>query len=468
MTLGQHLYQKQQLKLTPQQLLLQRLLPLSAFALEEKIKNEVEENPALEIDTPSQENSEESENINTDNDLAIDKDFWQDDGDEDTSNYTPELGDIQPFETKIEKSCLDILSEQLYILNLNKQEEQIAQHLIGSLDPNGYLTTSIPSIQDDLLFKYNKDFSDQEIIAVLKKIQQLDPPGIGARNLQECLLLQLKKQKTEGYHVDEAICIVEKYFDYLSTKNFNKLCHFLHINEPILKMIIDHIETLHPYPLNTTSFYTKNTIYPDFIITQKDGEIESYANGSYNPKLKLSKYYEKILQQYKSKKQKDAELFIKQKIEQAQFFIEALQQRKHTLQHILNSIITLQKNYFLSGDETQLQPMLLKNMAQTTNNDISTISRAIQHKYVQTDWGIKPLKFFFNEQIINKSGELFLSIEIETILQQIIDQEDKKNPYTDEELEQEFLNRGKKIARRSIGNYRQKMNIPTAQLRKKL
>lgn len=468
MPLSQNLYQKQHLKFSPQQLLLQRLLPLSTLALEEKIKNEIEENPALEIDIPEYENFDEEKFQNIETDIVIDKDFWQDDGDEDISDYTPELGNIQPFETQIEKSPLDILSDQLYTLNLNKQEQQIAQHLIGSLDNHGYISRPIQAIQDDLLFKYNQDFSEEEIIAVLQQIQQLEPTGIGSRNLQECLLLQLKKQKIEGYKVDQAIVIIEKYFDYLSTKNYNKLCELLQIEEPTLQMIVEQIENLHPYPFNNTSFQNKSTIYPDFIITQKDGKVECFSTNSYIPKLRLSKYYQKILQQYKSNKQKDAEQFVKQKIEQAQFFIDALQQRKQSLQHILNSIVSLQKNYFISGDESQLNPMLLKDVAQTINTNIATISRAIQHKYVQTDWGIKPLKYFFNEQITNQSGNSFMSLEIENLLQQIIAQEDKQNPYTDEQLEQELLKQEKIIPRRSISNYRKKMNIPIARLRKKL
>ena len=359
-------------------------------------------------------------------------------------------------------------------LILDEKETKISEFLVGSIDDSGYIRRTNEEIIDDIAFTQNIIVSNNELNKVLKLIQTLDPPGIGARSLKECLVIQLRKKNKPKYETLLAKEILEKDFDLFSKKNFPKLQEKFKISKIELKKAIDVISKLNPKPgISTSSNLTINQIIPDFILTIEEGNIEVSLNNRNSPQLKISNSYKEMLEGYvnnknKNKSDNDAILFIKQKLDSAQWFINAIEQRYQTLSLTINAIINYQKEYFLTGDERKLKPMILKDIAQKIDMDISTISRVANSKYIDTPYGIKLLKSFFSEGFKNQDGENISSIEIKKILESLIHNENKSNPITDEEISKLLKEKGYNIARRTVAKYREQLDIPISRMRKEL
>ena len=496
MALGQSLQQKLQQKLSPQQIQLMKLLQVPTSVLDQRIKQEIEENPALEIndelkveENPTEIKDEFEENKDdfeepdgsADEYENLDLSEYVSDSDDDIADYKlkdenyPELDDKRVIPIKSEISFFEILASQLNMLDLDETQFKIAEQVIGSLDDDGYLRRETMSIVDDLAFRQNIITNEKEVEVVIKKIQQFEPTGIAARDLQECLYLQILKKEQEGEDVDLAKKIIEKYFDEFTKKHYSKLQQSLNITEEELKDVIHHIIKLNPKPGGEVGESNAKEVYviPDFFILNNNGKLELTLNGRNAPDLRVSSDYKDMMREYdkgskKDKRQKEAVIFIKQKIDSAKWFIEMIQQRQETLTNTMWAIIDIQHNFFLTGDETEMKPMILKDIAEITGLDISTVSRVANSKFVQTEFGTYKLKFFFSESLTTDSGEEVSTTEVKKILNDIVDAEDKSKPFADEELTGLLNDKGYNIARRTVAKYREQLNIPVARLRKEL
>jgi RNA polymerase sigma-54 factor len=483
--LKQHLQFKLSQKLSPQQIQLMKLIQLPTQAFEQRLKQELEENPALEAGRVESENSEEefqdsydsgtdNEVIDTD-DINIDEYLSDDEIPEyrtRSSNYAEETDKQIPYASGI--SFNQYLLNQLNTEYLDDEQWRIAEFLVGSVDESGYIRRPIPDILDDLAFTQNIFTDEQTIMGVLKKVQQLDPPGVAARTLGECLLLQLdRKEPTPA--VQTARAILEKSFDHFTKKHYKKLMQRHDISEETLKEAIHEIEKLNPKPGGSYSGGTKiiEHVVPDFAIRIVDGELEMSLNGRNAPELHVSRGYSDMLAGYKgakekSRSQKDAVMFIKQKLDAAKWFIDAIKQRQQTLYTTMNAIMNYQEEYFLTGDERNLKPMILKDIADEIGMDVSTVSRVANSKYVDTPYGTKLIKEFFSESVKNVEGEDVSTREIKKILETVVSEEDKRKPLTDDKLAGILKDQGYPIARRTVAKYREQLGIPVARLRKEI
>ena len=477
--LNQHLHLKLSQKLSPQQVQLMKLIQLPLQELEQRLAREIEENPSLELGKENEEDSfEDSDEYETENDNEINvEDYLSDDDVPDyklkSNNHSQDDDEKSiPFASGI--SFNQFLKNQLHTFSFNEIETKIAEFLVGSIDQSGYLRREILDVVDDLAFTMSINTEVNIVKTILKTIHLLDPPGVGAQNLQECLIIQLKR-KLSTKSISNAINILENNFDLFIKKHYEKIITKLNINESELKKSIKEIEKLNPKPGSAFSEPSKinSSIIPDFTIEIIDDQLVLNLNSRNAPDLYISNDYKNMLSGYKetkkvSKSQKDAVLFIKQKLDAAKWFIEAINQRNQTLLMTMNAIMDFQKEYFLSGDESHLRPMILKNIAEKINMDISTISRVANSKYVDTPYGIKLIKSFFSEGITNDEGKEVSTIEIKNELKNIIDEENKSKPFTDDELTKKINKKGYPIARRTVAKYREMIGAPVARLRKKL
>ena len=485
MALKQQVAQKLEQRLSPQQIQLMKLLQVPTMELDQRIKQEIEENPALE--EGAEVNEDEYDNGEDDFDDDFDSD--NDDLDFDISDYIDEEG--SDYKTKAnnhskddeerviplsgEQSFQEKLTEQLHLLYLDDHQFTIADTLIGNLDESGYLNRELEAIVDDLAFSANVMTDEKEVEEVLMIIQELDPAGVGARDLQECLLIQLRRKQDGDITRFTAKKILEDFFEEFTRKHYDKIAKKLEIEDEDLKDAIDEILKLNPKPGGSMIESAKNyqQIIPDFMITEFEGRLDLTLNGRNAPDLKVSREYEMMLRTYAegaktSKSDKDALLFVKQKLDGAKWFIDAIKQRQNTLLFTMDAIMNYQREYFLTGDETNLRPMILKDIAEIVGLDISTISRVANSKYVQTGYGIFALKYFFSESLSTDSGEEVSTREVKKILSEAIEGEQKKKPLTDEKLMDLLKEKGYNIARRTVAKYREQLNIPVARLRKEL
>jgi len=472
--LNQKLQLKLSQKLSPQQIQLMKLIQLTTAELEQKIKNEIEENPAIELGKEAAEDdSNEFESNNEEGDVNID-DYLSDEPEDLNQNYYSNQEESTNYQTKSSLSFHQFLDNQSKNLILKDSEKPICEFLIGSIDESGYLRREIDDIIDDLAFTQNIVATKHDVLSILEKIQDLDPAGVGARSLKECLLIQLKKKNSFKKSVLNSIKILENEFEIFSKKKFSKLSEKLSLSQEDLKDAIDEISRLNPKPGGSiTSEFSNNTIVPDFILTIEDGDFIVELNKRNLPELRLSNSYKNILEGYKNdpkktKSQNQAMQFLKQKLDSAKWFIEAIEQRHQTLFQTVNAIVNFQKEYFSTGEEIKLKPMILKDIAEIINMDISTISRVANSKYIETPYGIKLLKSYFSEGMKNKEGEEISTIEIKKILKEIISEEDKNKPLSDIELSNKLSDKGYKVARRTVSKYREQLDISVARLRKEL
>ncbi|MRI02533.1 RNA polymerase factor sigma-54 [Kriegella sp. EG-1] len=484
--LKQHLQFKLSQKLSPQQIQLMKLIQLPTQAFEQRLKQELEENPALEGGKEKSDDLENDYDDNYDNetdsetiaaeDINID-DYLSDDEIPDyrtkANNYSADDDEKSiPYAAGI--SFTQSLINQLNTVYLSDEEWNIAEFLIGSVDESGYIRRPLADILDDLAFTQNIYTDEKTIEKVLKIVQELDPPGVAARSLEECLIIQLKR-KDPTPSTELAIAILEKSFDQFTKKHYKKLIQKHGITESELKNAVSEIERLNPKPGGS---YAGNNrivehVVPDFSIRIVEGELELSLNGRNAPELHVSKEYSNMLKGYKdskekSKSQKDTVMFIKQKLDAAKWFIDAIRQRQQTLFITMNSIMNYQKEYFLTGDERNLRPMILKDIADEIHMDVSTVSRVANSKYVDTPYGTKLIKEYFSESMKNEQGEDVSTKEIKKILETVIGEEPKKKPLTDDKLAAILKEKGYPIARRTVAKYREQLGIPVARLRKQI
>ena len=483
--LKQQLNFKLSQKLSPQQIQLMKLIQLPTQAFEQRVKQELEENPALdsgkeevrddyeEFDNSADEDYD-SEKIETEIDVD---DYLSDDEIPsyrlNANNYSADDEERQiPYAAGT--SFTQHLMSQLHTYRLNDEQMEIAEFLIGSIDESGYIRRDLVDLVDDLAFTQNIYTSEEEVIKILKVVHNLDPAGVGARSLEECLLIQLRR-KEETAAVTLAIDILEDAFDQFSKKHYKKLLSKFDISEDQLRDAIDEIEHLNPKPGGSYAGNTKivEHVIPDFTIKITDGELELTLNGRNAPEMHISREYTNMLKGYKaskekSKSQKDAVMFIKQKLDAAKWFIEAIKQRQQTLYVTMSSIMNYQKEYFLTGDERNLRPMILKDIADEIEMDVSTVSRVANSKYVDTPYGTKLIKEFFSESMTNDQGEEVSTREIKKILEITIQEEDKRKPLTDDKLAKILKDKGYPIARRTVAKYREQLDLPVARLRKEI
>jgi len=485
--LKQYLQFKLSQKLSPQQIQLMKLIQLPTQAFEQRLKQELEENPALEggkeestteLDDDfdnSKDDYDDNESINSE-DINVD-DYLSDDEIPDyrmhANNYSAD-DDEKSIPYASGTSFTQHLKSQLNTFRLNEEERDIAEFLVGSVDESGYIRRSLSDITDDLAFTQNIYTTEEKIEHVLHIVHSLDPAGVGARNLQECLKIQLNR-KEKHPNVQLAINIIENAFDQFSKKHYKKLMHKFSVSETQLKDAITEIEHLNPKPGGSYSGNIRMVehVVPDFAIKIVNGELELTLNGRNAPELHVSREYNDMLKTYKdskekSRSQKDAVLFIKQKLDAAKWFIDAIRQRQQTLFVTMSAIMHYQKEYFLSGDERKLKPMILKDIADEIKMDVSTVSRVANSKYVDTPYGTKLIKEFFSESMTNDKGEEVSTREIKKILETVIEEENKKKPLTDEALAKILKEKGYPIARRTVAKYREQLDISVARLRKKI
>ena len=484
--LKQHLQFKLSQKLSPQQIQLMKLIQLPTQAFEQRLKQELEENPALESGKAENENLEDNyddafddsidnESINAE-DINID-DYLSDDEipqyRTQTSNYSPD-DDEKSIPYAAGTSFNQYLISQLNTVYLSDEEWAIAEFLVGSVDESGYIRRPLTDIMDDLAFTQNIYTEEKTIDKVLKTVQELDPPGVAARTLDECLIIQLKRKEPTP-SIELATTILERSFEQFTKKHYSKLILKHNITEDQLKDAISEIEKLNPKPGGSYSGNIRmiEHVVPDFSIKIVDGELELTLNGRNAPELHVSKDYSNMLQGYKeakekSKSQKDTVFFIKQKLDAAKWFIDAIKQRQQTLFITMNTIMQYQQEYFLTGDERKLRPMILKDIADKIHMDVSTVSRVANSKYVDTPYGTKLIKEFFSESMKNEQGEDVSTREIKKILETVIREEEKKKPLTDDKLAKMLKEKGYPIARRTVAKYREQLGIPVARLRKQI
>ncbi len=507
--LKQSLSQKMLQKLSPQQIQLMKLLQIPTATLEQRIKEELEANPALDEGEEAEDSLEFGSNSSTDEEYgeeaaaaeeppARDDEFELDDYlseyiEDDPISYKLKANNYSADEEEktipiaVEDTFHEYLETQLGMLQLDEREEIIARQIIGSIDDDGYLRREPESIIDDLMFAQNVSTNEVEVERLLKRIQQFDPPGIGSRDLRECLLLQLQNRvNVEIDTMDDELLmtlrlaqrIIREYFNEFSKKHYQKLQRYLNISERQLKEAIDEILKLNPKPASgySSNSRTLHYIVPDFTIVNRDGELDLSLNSRNAPDLRINEQYKDMLKTYQInkkskrtvKKEKEAILFIKQKIDSAKWFIDAIRQRQQTMYKTMYSIMQYQYDFFRTGDQKKLRPMILKDIADITGLDISTISRVANSKFVQTEFGTKRLKDFFSESLQTNSGEEVSTLEVKKILTDIIEDENKRKPFSDEKLKNILRDKGYNIARRTVAKYREQLNIPVARLRKEL
>lgn len=491
MALYQGLHQKLQQKLSPQQIQLMKLLQVPTALLDERIKEEIEDNPALEPGAENQDTNESDEipeqddNEGSQDDQEYDaEDVYDEYMDDDEiaeyrlkDDHVPELNESGSIPHPTSSSLHENLTEQLGLLNLEPLSQTIAEQIIGSIDDDGYLRRDTNSIVDDLAFKQNVIVENKQVEDVIRQIQTFEPSGIAARDVQECLLIQLRRKNLDhsSAALKHALRIIEFHFDEFTKRHYEKISKSLDITEEILREAMNEIRRLNPKPgaqsgeLNKAEQY----IIPDFFVFNNGGELELSLNQKNAPDLRISADYREMLREYekgskKDKRQKEAVQFIKQKIDSAKWFIDAIKQRHETLYNTMEAIIQHQQNFFLTGDETALRPMILKDIAEKTGLDISTISRVANSKFVQTEFGSFRLKYFFSEALSTDSGEEVSTREVKNILQELIDMEDKRNPLSDDSLTDILQEKGYNIARRTVAKYREQLNVPVARLRKEI
>ncbi|MDX9781786.1 MAG: RNA polymerase factor sigma-54 [Bacteroidales bacterium] len=468
--LKQGLQQKLQQKLSPLQIQTIKLLELPTLELEQRIKKELEENPVLDegIDDEDRDDSEPGN-------LSL-SDYSAEDQIPSYKLYTNNQGKDLKQEYNVfsvKESFHQSLISQLGFSEMDEHSKTIARYIIGSLDDDGYLRRDTESLADDIAFRQGIVTDQPEVERILAKIQEFEPAGIGARDLRECLLLQIRT-KRESPNQKMAKEILEDYFTEFTKKHYTKIISRMGITEEDLKSAIEEIVHLNPRPggqIDDSYAEQAQQVVPDFLLEYKDGELIMTMPRFSVPELKVNKRYADLLvtsANSSSREGKEAATFVKQKLDSAKWFIEAIRQRHNTLENTMNAIIDFQREYFKEGDETKLKPMVLKNIAEKTNLDISTISRVVNCKYIQTHFGIYPLKYFFSEGLMTDSGEEVSTREIKNILASSIDVEDKKKPLTDEELVTVLSDKGYKVARRTVAKYREQLNIPIARLRKEL
>ncbi len=493
--LQQRLNQKMLQKLSPQQIQLMKLFQIPTALFEQRIKEELETNPALdeasvtdqEEETEVEEEKKEEEEIFDEPSLDNYIDEYVED---DPISYNEILRkgheeEKREFVVSVKGTFHDALMRQFELLSLEDDgQEAIGHQIIGSIDDDGYLRRDVESIIDDLLFTQNIIASESEIEAVLHLIQLFDPAGVGARSLQENLLLQLKRKisTTENPtdHLVVALKIIKDYFKYFSKKHYEKLIDLLQISEDELRQSLSIILQLNPKPASGSNYASSNDnnhyVVPDFIVENKDGELGLTLNGRNAPEIHVNKKYASILSDYRERirhrkptsEEKDTINFIKQKIDTAKWFIDAVRQRQHTLYNTMYAILQLQREYFLTGDPLKLKPMILKDVSDLTNLDISTVSRVVNNKYVQTEFGTKRLKEFFSEALVMPDGTEVSSLEVKNALLDIINNENKSSPFSDEQLKEMLEKHGYQIARRTVTKYREHLLKPVARLRREL
>jgi RNA polymerase sigma-54 factor len=485
--LKQHLQFKLSQKLSPQQIQLMKLIQLPTQAFEQRLKQELEENPALEGGKEEIESDYDSDLDNSTDDFNDGDSINSDDinvdeylSDDEVPDYRTQANNYSADDEEktvpyaAGTSFTQSLIDQLNTYRLTDEEHDIAEFLVGSVDDSGYIRRSLSDIMDDLAFTQNIYTTEDKIEHVLKLVHQLDPAGVGARNLQECLSIQLhRKEKT--LDVELAINIIDQAFEQFTKKHYDKLMQKFDVSEIQLKDAISEIEHLNPKPGGSFSGNNRivEHIVPDFAIKIVDGELELTLNGRNAPELHVSREYHNMLKTYKDSKdksgsQKDAVIFIKQKLDAAKWFIEAIKQRQQTLFITMSAIMHYQSDYFLTGDERNLRPMILKDIADEIDMDVSTVSRVANSKYVDTPYGTKLIKEFFSESMKNDQGEDVSTREIKKILETVIEEEDKRKPITDEALALILKEKGYPIARRTVAKYREQLDIPVARLRKKM
>ena len=485
--LKQNLQLKLGQKLAPQQIQLMKLIQLHTLEFEEELERELEENPALEKVTDDKEEDydnlgndyedEGTESIETD--FNVDEYLYDDEPSYKTasSNYSPDDEEFDNENLLTEgQTIYEYLLEQIRLSNISDEELKIAEYLIGNLDNDGYLRRDLKSIVDDLAFSQGIYTDIPKLEYILENyIQKLEPAGVGARNLQECLLLQIEKKVSDNPNVSIAASILKNQFDALSNKHYSKIIQRYNIDEEQLKDVLEEIAKLSPKVggnFDTQTITINQEIIPDFIIQVKDNEVIPMLNNKNAPTLRVSNEYKEILETYSNDKSsaehKQAALFIKQKLDAAKWYIDAVNQRQNTLIQTITAIAKMQKEYFITGDEKNIKPMILKDISDITGFDISTISRVVKSKYADTPHGIVYLKNLFSDSLTNDEGEEVSTKEIKNHLQEIIDKENKKKPLTDDALVTALKEKGYNIARRTIAKYREQLNIPVARLRKEL
>ncbi len=488
--LRQNLQQKLLQKLSPQQIQFIKLLQVPTVSLDTRIKEELEDNPALEdlslanMNEPAEEypdrdpddnfNSEDSQESS--DEFNVD-DYLQDDNINDFGSKYEQNGDEDEERKEIpiavQNSFFESLQIQLHLVPLSDKNFRIGQQIIGSLDDDGYLRRQITSLIDDLAFSQNVYAEEEEVLEMLKVIQSFDPAGVSARDLQECLLIQLRK-KNQNPIVRKATRVVEQFLEEFTKKHYDKLERSLNMDSEELKEVVNEILKLNPKPGDSNAVTTKQLqIIPDFHISNNDGILFLTLNSKNAPELRVSRSYQDMFEHYdktaqKDKKLKEAVQFVKQKLDSAKWFIDAIKQRQQTLLKTMNAIMHYQYEYFLTGDDKNLKPMILKDIADRIGMDISTVSRVANSKYVQTEFGTFLLKSFFSEAIQMESGEEVSNKEVKKILEECIGKEDKRRPLADEKLTEILKEQGYNIARRTVAKYREAMNIPVARLRKEL
>jgi len=475
-------------KLAPQQIQLMKLIQLHTLEFEEELERELEENPALEVakeESKEDEYSTLDESYESEGTESIETDFdvneylYDDEPSYKTasSNYSADDEDFDNESLLTEgQSLYDYLMEQINLVNINDEDLKIAEYIIGNLDTDGYLRREIKAIVDDLAFSQGIYTTKEKVEDILENyIQKLDPSGVGARGLQECLLLQIEKKISSDKAVSLAANILRYQFDALTNKHYNKIIQKYDIEEEDLKDALEEISKLSPKVggnFDTQTITINQEIIPDFVIQVKDGQVIPMLNSKNAPTLRVSEEYKDILTTYshdkKSSEHKQAALFIKQKLDAAKWYIDAINQRQNTLLQTINAIVKFQHNYFITGDEKSLKPMILKDIADITGFDISTISRVVKSKYADTPNGILYLKDLFSDSLTNDDGEEVSTKEIKNHLQEVISKENKRKPLTDDALVVILKEQGYNIARRTIAKYREQLNIPVARLRKEL
>lgn len=482
MALKQQQLLKQQQRLSPMQMQVIKLTELPALEFEERIKQELEDNPALEEGMDFEEKQIDGSDDFDDGASITQEDIALGDyiNEEEVPDYQflrtgkdAQKGEI-PFSGST--SMHEHLITQIGETDLKGEDAKIAEYIIGNIDEAGYLDRSLSAISDDLIFQQNIDVSVTHLEYILKVVQTFEPAGIAARSLQECLCIQLeRKEKIDTTPL--AIKIVKNYFDEFSKRHYEKIVKALDIDEDTLKDIIQEITTLNPKPGNNwddSLSLTLSTIVPDFIIESQNGELILSLNNRNIPPMRISREYSNLLKGYSDNKEsmssdsKNAAVFVRQKLDSARWFIDAVRQRQETLQRTMQAIVDLQYDFFLTGEEADLRPMILKDVADVTGYDISTISRVSNSKYVQTSFGIYPLKYFFSESMQTDTGEEISSREVKAILKECIENEDKRKPLTDDRLAELLKEKGYVIARRTVSKYREQLNMPIARLRKEI
>ncbi len=468
MKLGQELKQMQ--KLSPLQIQTIKLIELPIQDLEQRIRQELEDNPVLDENVSSTEDEEAPREVSL-------SDYKDDDPIPSyklrSDNYSKDQERPQYSTFSVRESFTQNLLEQLGCRDLTEHQFAVASFIIGSLEDNGYLTRSIDSVVDDLSFRANIESSEEEVLEMLKIIQEFEPTGVGARDLRECLLLQIKLLK-KSPAVDNATIILQHHFHEFTSKHFQKIMTKMDISEEELKAAMKKILKLNPSPggqIDDSYVEQTQQIVPDFVLEYRDGKLELSMPRFSLPELKVNKKYADILMEAANsseREKKEAATFVKQKLDSAKWFVEAIRQRHNTLQTTMQAIVDFQHEYFIDGDESNLKPMVLKDIAEITGFDISTISRVVNSKYIETHFGIYSLKYFFSEGLENQDGEEVSTRELKKVLQECVDNENKRKPLTDDELVVLMTEKGYKVARRTIAKYRDQLGIPKARLRKEL